>query len=236
MLYDADIPEPPDPRIDRTEERQRFLRQALEWGMENLEMATRRARVVTQAMEAGAMEAVAEPPKGVDPGDVFTRLFRGVRFALVLEAKVDDDLFALRAGTYVPEPRRAPRGPLSGDSPTLQPDRMARRDQIHGHVTELANPESYEEEERERIYGELHENLYESERYDALLDLPLEKAVETICNDLGVRPQYERWKLGNWPSWRVGRPPPEPPPPPEDAEPERDAYLAKHGKPPWPPP
>jgi hypothetical protein len=212
MFEDAHNPEasePPDWRIARTERRLRRLEQALDWGMERLDLATRRARVVTEAMEAGV-----EPPKGVDMGDDFERVFRGVRFAIVLEAKLDDDLFAMQAGTYVPEPRRAPRIPRSADpqdpEAKPEPDRQFRRDQIHGHVLDLVHPMSYEPVARERIYENLHERLYETERYDLLLDLSTEEAVETICKDLGVRPQYERWEGLDWPPWRIGKPAPDP--------------------------
>ena len=248
MLDDADIPEPPDPRIARTETQLCRLRTALELGMQNAELATRRARVVTEAMEAGA-----EPPKGVDPGDVFARLFRGVRIALMLETRLDDDLFALRAGTYVPEPRRAPHGSRAADphDPPAKPerDRMARRSQVRGYVLELVDPDSFEEEECERIYEQLTERIYESDRYDAFLDLPLEQAVDAICKDLGVRPQYELWEGLSWPPWRQN--PPQPAPPPASAppppiplppppfgvgEPERGDSLAMVESPPRQPP
>jgi len=225
MSLDAYFSASLDERIPRAEARLCDLQEIQAVAMTFIRIARRKA----EALEAG------EKPQGSEEAlDGFVQASRILHVSVALQPRVEKELAALRAGDPLVE--TSPRRSQAADPAKPQPDRMARRDQIHGHVTELANPESYEEEERERIYGELHENLYESERYDALLDLPLEKAVETICNDLGVRPQYERWKLGNWPSWRVGRPPPEPPPPPEDAEPERDAYLAKHGKPPWPPP
>jgi hypothetical protein len=205
-------------------------------------LATRRARVVTEAMEAGA-----EPPTGSDLGDSFERVFRGVRFGIVLEAKLDDDLFAMLAGTYVPAPRHAPRGPRSDDSAKPVRDRMPERSRLRGSVLELADPDSFEEEECERIYSQLTENLYESERYDALLDLPIDQAVDAICKDLGVKPQYEPWEGLHWPPWRVGKPPPEPPPEPEPAPAPDPApvgfadwgledALSPAGLPPRPPP
>jgi hypothetical protein len=247
MFDDAHNPEPsepPDWRIARTERRLRRLEDALDMGMERLDLARRRARVVTEAMEAGA-----EPPKGADLGDDFERVFRGVRFAIVLEAKLDDDLFAMRAGTYVPEPRRAPRGPRSADphdpEAKPEPDRKDRRDQLHGYVLDLAHPMSYEPVARERIYENLHERLYETERYDLLLDLSTEEAVEAICKDLSVRPQYERWEGLDWPPWRVGKPAPDPSAWPSGAkdpaseparEPEHEEAVFTVGTPPWPPP
>jgi hypothetical protein len=221
MFDDAHIAEPPepsetpDPRIAYAEQLLCVLRKARDFGMEQAELATRRARVLTEALEAGA-----EPPKIADPGDVFARVFRGVRCALVLEAKFNDDLHALRAGTYVPDRGRPPHGPRSDDPAKPERDRMPERSRLRGHVLELTDPDSMEEETCERIYGQLTERLYESERYDLLLDLPLDQAVAAICKDLGISPQYEAWEGLDWPSWLAGKPPPEPQlEPPTDPEP-----------------
>jgi hypothetical protein len=222
MFDDAHIPAPPepsetaDPRIAYAEERLCALRGLREFGMEQAELATRRARVLTEALEAGA-----EPPKIADPGDVFARVFRGVRYALVLEARFDDDLYALRAGTYVPERGGAAHGARAGDPAKPERDRMPERSRLRGHVLELTDPDSMEEETCERVYGQLTERLYETERYDLLLDLPLDQAVAAICKDLGIIPQYEAWEGLDWPPWRAGKQPPEaqcePPPDPEPA-------------------
>jgi hypothetical protein len=104
---------------------------------------------------------------------------------------------------------------------------------------------SYEPVARERIYENLHERLYETERYDLLLDLSTEEAVEAICKDLSVRPQYERWEGLDWPPWRVGKPAPDPSAWPSGAkdpaseparEPEHEEAVFTVGTPPWPPP
>ena len=244
MFDDAHIAEPPeptetpDPRIDDAEARLRVLRELREFGMEQAELATRRARVLTEALEAGA-----EPPKIADPGDVFTRVFRGMRCALVLEARFDDDLYALRAGTYAPERGRAPHGAPSGDPAKPVRDRMPERSRLRGHVLELTDPDSMEEPECERIYSQLTERLYESERYDLLLDLPLEQAVEAICKDLGIRPQYELWEGLDWPPWRQNQPPPDPEPAPAPtpaavgaADRRLEDASSPAGVPPHPPP
>jgi len=218
MFDDPHIPEPPepsappDPRIASAEERLSALRQLRAFGMQQAEMATRRARVLTEAIEAGA-----EPPKIADPGDVFARVFRGVRYALVLEARFEDDLLALRAGTYVPERGGAAHGARSGDPAKPERDRMPERSRLRGHVLEFTDPDSMDEETCERIYGQLTESLYESERYDLLLDLPLDQAVAAICKNLGIIPQYEAWEGLDWPAWLSGKLTPEPPPDPEPA-------------------
>jgi hypothetical protein len=232
MHDDANITERPDPRIARTEWKLRILEKISERGVDIIDAVADRA--------CADAKAPPESPKGRDPIDAYARVSRAVRFNLVLDTMLADYLAALVAGDLTVEfwPRRARQDPRSGDpckrEASSEPDRKARRDQLHGHVTELADPDSYDEDERERIYDALHENLYESERYDVFLDLPLEEAVEAICKDLGVRPQYERWEGINWPPWRPNRgppgphdpaPQPDPAPPPGPAPPEIPAII-----------
>ncbi len=244
MFDDTNISEPPDPRIARTDAGLCALEE-----LRLLGLATARAKSRQACREAENSDAAT----GRDAADVFERVSRGVRFIVALEARLGDYRAALVAGNPFAEfsPRHASKDPFSGDPPRREPDRMADRDRLRGHVLELVNPLSFEEEARERIYERMDEGMFESERYDAFLDLPLPQAVDAICKDLGVRPQYERWKLGNWPPWRVGAPPLEPEPEPEPdpgtepdpapAPPEagdrrpQDA-LAPAGVPPDPPP
>jgi len=226
MSLDAYFSASLDERIPRAEARLCDLQEIQAVAMTFIRIARRKA----EALEAG------EKPQGSEEAlDGFVQASRILHVSVALQPRVEKELAALRAGDPLVE--TSPRRSQAADPAKPQPDRMARRDQIHGHVTELADPDSFDAEERERIYQEIHEGLYESDRYDALLDLPLEQAVEAICKDLGVRPQYERWKLGNWPSWRQNRPPLEPipaPPASEDWRPQDGTAPA--GIPPHPPP
>jgi hypothetical protein len=209
-----------------------------------------------EARESQDSAVRSEPPTGRDPAEAFNRVSRHVRFIAALELMMADYLAALRAGDPCVEfwPRgsrqKSPRSADPHDSEAKpEPDRKDRRDQLHGFVLDLAHPMSYEPVARERIYENLHERLYETERYDLLLDLSTEEAVETICKDLGVRPQYERWEGLDWPPWRVGKPAPDPSawksraeelarePATEPArEPECEETVFTVGTPPWPPP
>jgi hypothetical protein len=258
MSDDANISEPPDPRIARTEAGLCALAELRQLGM-----VTARAKSRQACRESEESEAPSEAPRGRDSAEVFERVSRGVRCIVALEARLGDYLAALVAGDPSAEfsPKHAHRSPYSDDPPKPERDRMERRMQIRGHVLELTDPDSFEEEECERIYNESYQRLYESERYDALLDLPLKDAVEAICRDLGVRPQYERWEGLDWPAWRQNTPPPEPgpesppEPPPETTpqplsapsppslsggepagESEIEDALTTVGTPPWPPP
>jgi len=244
MLDDANISTLPVPRLARAEKILRKLEHLSDRGMALADC------VADQG--CATAKAAPETPTGRGLTEAFNRVSRDVRYTVVLEAMFADYHAALCAGD--PRVEFWPRGSRqknarSGDShdpeTKPEPDRMERRDQLHGFVLDLANPMSYEPVARERIYENLHERLYESERYDAILDLPLEHAVEAICKDLGVRPQYERWEGLDWPPWRVGKPAPDPSAWPSGApepaseparEPEHEEAFVTTGIPPHPPP
>jgi hypothetical protein len=121
------------------------------------------------------------------------------------QPKVEKELASLRAGDPLLEttPRRA-----SSDyspEPMWDSDEIDPREIIRGNVLEIINPDSYDEDGREWIYEELDERLYESERYNEFLDLPMEDLVELICKDLGVKPDWERWDGYEWPPWRTDK-------------------------------
>jgi hypothetical protein len=169
--------------------------------------------------------------------DAFTRASRALHASLREQPRAQKELAAVRAGDPLVEttPRRSP----AADPPKPELDRMELRMKVRGHVLKLTDPDSFEEEECERIYNESYQRLYESDRYDALLDLPLEEAVEAICKDLGVRPKYELWEGTGWPAWRQNRPALDPPPgsaPPGTADRRLEDDLADTGVPPHPPP
>jgi hypothetical protein len=227
MVLDSNFSADAQERIPRAEERLCFLQESAAVAMIFIRIAGRKA----EAMEAGE-----EPQGSHDPLDMFARASRVLSVSVAQQAKVEKELAALRAGDPLVE--TTPRRAASGEPSKPEPDRKDRRDQLHGFVLDLANPMSFEPVARERIYENLHERLYESDRYDDILDLPLEQAVEAICKDLGVRPQYERWEGLDWPPWRIGKPAPDPSawPPDAGAWPPQDALDPAHDIPPHPPP
>jgi len=238
MFDDADISAQPFERIPLAEAILGDLGKLRQCGM-NIACA-KSEQACREARESTGSAARSEAPTGRDPAEAFNRVSRQVRLIAALELMIADYLAALMAGdpgvefwprgTRPKNPRPAdPHGPEAKP----EPDRMERRDQLHGSVLELVHPRSYEPVASERIYENLYERLYETERYDLLLDLSTEEAVEAICKDLGVRPQYERWEGMDWPPWRVGKPAPDPSAWPSGAGdwPPRDE-LAPAGVPP----
>jgi hypothetical protein len=222
MVLDFEFSADPDERVPRAEARLCSLQKSAAVAEIFIRIAGRKA----ETMEAGE-----EPQGSHDPLDMFVKASRILHDSLALQPRVEKELAALRAGDPLVE--TTPRRAASGEPSKPEPDRKDRRDQLHGFVLDLANPMSFEPVARERIYEDLHERMYESDRYDDILDLPLEQAVEAICEDLGVRPQYERWEGLDWPPWRVGKPAPRPP----DAGdwPPQDVLHPAHDIPPHPP-
>jgi hypothetical protein len=204
MSYDMNITEPPDPRIARTEWKLRILER----------IAQRGAEIIDATADQACADAKTSPesPKGRDPAGAYAQASRAVRMTLVLDARFADYLAALRAGDPDAEfcPRRArpnPRRAAPFEEDTSEEDLSAvdPREIIRGNVLEIINPDSYDEDGREWIYEELDERLYESERYNEFLDLPMEDLVELICKDLGVKPDWERWDGYEWPPWRTDK-------------------------------
>jgi len=206
MHDDANIIERPDPRIARTEWKLRILERLTERGMDIIDAVADRA--------CADAKAPSEPPKGRDPNEAYARVSRAIRFNLVLDTRLADYLHAVVAGDPDAEFRlgRARRNPRPGapheqDLLEQDLDEMDPRETVRANVLEVVDPDSYEEDECERIYEELDERLYESERYEPFLDLPMDELVELICKDLRVKPNWERWHGENWPAWRQTKPP-----------------------------
>jgi len=229
MYYDANIPGQPDPRVARTERR-----------LCKLEKASDRA---TELMEALADQACAaakaspEPPTGRDPSEAFNRVCRNLRLLVALEARFDDYLAALVAGDPSAEfwPQRARQAAREAAPSKPEPNRMEDRETLRGNVLELIDPDILDSDDGNRIFREIDERLYESERYDAFLDLPTEDAVEAICKDLGVKPQWESFYDYDWPAWRTAKTR-RPAPPVDDGRQALQDPLCATSIPPNPPP
>jgi hypothetical protein len=201
MTFDAQFSADPELRIPRAEERLCLLQNSAAVANIFIRIAGRKA----QALEAGE-----ETEGGQEALAVFVRASRILHASVALQPKVEKELASLRAGDPLLEtaPRRAPRAdpsdpiwaPSEEDLSTIDP-----REIIRGNVLEIINPDSYDEDGREWIYEELDERLYESERYNEFLDLPMEDLVELICKDLGVKPDWERWDGYEWPPWRTDK-------------------------------
>jgi hypothetical protein len=203
----AQLPDPPaedSPAVDegdrlaasvvRAERRLAMLGRLAELGMQLAEELVGRA-------VPGADHA--EPKH--DRGRSFAHVSRAVRLTLALEAKVEQDLAALRAGgcaAAAPDEAdkvwRFPEDPLGlkeRDHPS------AHRNRIRDNVWDVINHENDITDllPSHEVLDDLHERLTEGERYDSLLYRPLRESVEAICKDLGLTFDSSRWTEDGFP-------------------------------------
>jgi hypothetical protein len=191
-----------DPRIARAEQRVAMLRELAELGMALTREMARRALAPPAEPEAPAARAAAGPRH--DPADAFARLSRAVRLTLALEAKADEALTALRAGAAVLAAQTPldPYGDDDDDADDRPPPRdypSAWRNRIRDNVFDAINREVTDIYPAQEILDDLYERLTEGERYDAFVHRPLREAVEAICQDLGLHPDWSQWTDEGWP-------------------------------------
>jgi hypothetical protein len=222
MIYDANIAGQPDPRLARAESILCDLAELRHRGMniarEKSDQACRESKESEESKDSAAR---SEPPTGRDPAEAYNRVSRNVRLTAALELRIADYLHALVSGDSSAEfyPKRARQTARAEDAPKPERDRMEEREILRGNVLELIDLEILYGDDGQRIFREIDERLYESERYDAFLDLPTEDAVEAICADLGVKPEWESFYDYDWPPWRTAKTRrPAPPPDPGDLQ------------------
>jgi hypothetical protein len=179
--------------VERAEQRLAMFRRLAELGMQLAEKLTE--RTLTAASDA-------EPRH--DPADSFARVSRAVRLSLVLEAKADQDLAALRAGGAPAAPAVDPDAWTPPDDPGGKKTRdhpSAHRNRIRDNVWDVINHETAITDllPSHEVLDDLHERLTEGERYDSVLYRPLRESVEAICKDLGLTFDASRWTEDGFP-------------------------------------
>jgi hypothetical protein len=172
---------------------------------------------------AGAREASrAIPGPRHDPAESFARLSRAVRLTLAFEVKTEDQLANLRAGGKerpAKDRRRAAAVRDAGDDdydyeyddddhdddeddglllPPAKDYPSAQRNQIRDRVFEVINSEITDVYKAHEVLDDLHDRLWEGERYDDFVFRPIREAVAAICDDLGLNPDWSRWTDDGW--------------------------------------
>jgi len=209
-----DAPSGLDPRIARAEMWVCMLRGLVQIGLWLIRALNR---------EAGGKESGQPWPGpriafsfGFDPGIASARVLRAISLALMLWARIDDEIAAMRAGTFPSDPAPAPlAAPMGVPEAGAEAARHANKIREIGLET---LPEDIETPERaEALLSDLTERLGE-ERMDPafyrLLNGPIKDAVAAICSDLGLRPDWSQWTEDGFP------------PPPGDDVTEWDIFLA----------
>jgi len=160
-------------------------------GDRDLAMLQRLAEIGMDFAEAIHREVFGERPAGETPppmvGDralVFFRLSRAVRQTLALKARLAADLQARERGD-----RDAAR---EGEARRARTRRKAEVREIVRQVIEAETMDCV----HRSWFAQLDERLDREDDEDetALADLPLGECVAHICRDLGLAPDWSRWK------------------------------------------
>ena len=209
-MTDADSAEAPDPAIARAERRLRLLEELSEIGMELARDLRRDVRAAIEAAEPAPAETsaddvaeLAEAPASSatgsrDPSVAFARISRAIRLTLALEARTDEQLRALRAGVAAEcEARRvAARNRAAVEAEARNKD---HRDTVERLVLEAAEREVEDDASLGVVMEALEERLEEDDAYWDLDQMPLREAVERLCADLELTPDWSQWDGEGWP-------------------------------------
>jgi hypothetical protein len=190
-MYDADDI-PPDPHaaeaIALAEWRLAMLQELTEIGM-------------TLARDLGRQ--VAEPPapdKAAprrDPADSFARLSRAIRLTINLHARIAAELAALRAGVAIEiETRR--KDVAARVKAAAQKKSADYRKRIQDAVEVAVDAEIDDDEARFDCMWALEERLEHDEAYEDLESLTFTEAVQRLCADLDLSPDWSRWTEEGW--------------------------------------
>ena len=183
--------------------------------------------MLTRLAEIGIARAAepVEPPERADLA--YSRIARAVRLTLALQSRLIKDLVALEHG--VPpkaEARPAPVAKPEPDPAELRDERAGRIDRIVRRIIE--DTERFKED-IQRLSREAWERLEDEDVYGDLLSRPMGEIVALICEDLGLKPDWDRLAKE---AWAVEEARAAPPGSPFAAK----AAAASSTDPVWPPP
>jgi hypothetical protein len=149
-----------------------------------------------------------------NPGIAFARVFRAVCLALMLSARIDDEIAEMRAGRFPSDPAPAPLAAPMGNLPEGNAEAARLADKMREIGRETLTQDAETPERAEALLCDLTERLRE-ERMDPafyrLLNGPIKDAVAAICADLGLRPDWSQWTEDGFPpppggevrEWRI---------------------------------
>jgi hypothetical protein len=136
-------------------------------------------------------------PFGFRPGRAYERFSRALRLCLMLQAKIGQEIFDLRAG----------RSPVLTEASAKTCEAVTRpeaRSAEMGLGAGEDDSESLEKPERpEAPRREAQERFEDGPQFYKLLNGPLKDAIAAICADLGLKPDWSLWTDDGFP------PPPE---------------------------
>ncbi len=135
------------------------------------------AEEITQRM----VDSPYHPEPVHEPGRAFAQVSRAVRLTVALEAKVGAEIIALRNGVTLPG------GAMKVASTSWSAPSAADR-----RALVRARPDKRDSDDRETRVEQTRESLTETE-CDGRLAGDFRAAVQTMCSDRGLDPDWSRW-------------------------------------------
>ena len=164
----------PDPRLaqalDAAERRLVMLERLAEMGM-----------AVATAISEVVVEFPHRPGSGPQGARAFAQAARAVRLTLMLAARVEKSILAMRKGELGLEAALAARD--AADPPATRAER------VRAAVTPAIERETADAEEAEMLRRRLNARLDERDDLGAFLSRPFHDCVKAICADLGLDPE-----------------------------------------------
>ena len=163
----------PDPRLaqalDAAERRLVMLERLAEMGMS-----------VAAAVTEAVVEFPHRPGSGPQGARAFAQVSRAVRLTLMLAARVEKFILAMRKGEWGLEAALAARD--LADPPGTRADR------VRAAVTPALEREAADREDAEVLRRRLDTRLADPDGAAAFLSRPFHDCVKAICTDLGLDP------------------------------------------------
>jgi hypothetical protein len=170
--------------------------------------AERRLEILAELTEIG-MDLARDVSREAAPADAFARLSRAIRLTLSLEARTDAELALLRAGVMVEIETR--REAVARNARAAAERASAdHREAIERAVREAVEVEIDDPQNRCFRIRTMEDRLQYEEAYADLDAMTLTEAVQRLCADLGLNPDWSRWSDAGW-DWEPSRlaiPPP----------------------------
>jgi hypothetical protein len=185
--------------VARVEHRLRLLDELAEIAMEMARGVAEQSRAAKTATAQSAKAGATSGDTAHDFGaDDLAKLSRAVRLTLDLAGRLEESLRALRAGeAKIHEDRRQKREArdLSASIERSEAAKARVIEQVHMVIAREAESEG----DSCDLLAALDERLNDDIDYIGLDDRPLREAVERICGDLELKPDWSRWTDDGWP-------------------------------------
>src|SRR5579859_2786230 len=183
--------------VARVEHRLALLDELADIAMEMARGVAEHSRTV-KAAAAQAAKAGATPEAHDFGADDLAKLSRAVRLTLDLAGRLEESLRALRSGeAKIHEARRQERQACDLSASIERAE--ARKERVIEQVHMVIAREAESEGDSCDLLAALDERLNDDIDYINIDERPLREAVERICKDLDLKPDWSRWTDDGWP-------------------------------------